>query len=382
MFKSFLSVMLAGALCAASLNVAAVEVTELDRSAIKIADRSQQVKNQALRQAMEEVVLKNTGDRMALSEPLVAQAIAQPTAYIRQFGYQEQDGEQYLQASFDHSKIISLLREAKLPVWGNQRPLTLLWLAQENEGKRELLNDASVLESRSQIANLSQSRGVPMLLPMMDLDDAMAISVTDVRGMFADNVAKASQRYGSDYFAMVSLDTLPDELVNIQLALYPTSSDQPLFNPLITLSTQVKGMDVAVSEIFGAISQYYVARYAIADSGEANSTRLTFVEITDRQQLLDIEKYLHQLSAVKSVSLTKVQGISAEFSLELFGSEEDLYRLISLEPKIRSMEPANGSALLDNPNLLNSQSELGGDEMVDPLSSSQTPRHEYIWQGR
>ena len=374
--------MLAGALCAASLNVAAVEVTELDRSAIKIADRSQQVKNQALRQAMEEVVLKNTGDRMALSEPLVAQAIAQPTAYIRQFGYQEQDGEQYLQASFDHSKIISLLREAKLPVWGKQRPLTLLWLALENEGKRELLNDASMLESRSQIANLSQTRGVPMLLPMMDLDDAMAISVSDVRGMFADNVAKASQRYGSDYFAMVSLDTLPDELVNIQLALYPTSSDQPLFNPLITLSTQVKGMDVAVSEIFGAISQYYVARYAIADSGEANSTRLTFVEITDRQQLLDIEKYLHQLSAVKSVSLTKVQGISAEFSLELFGSEEDLYRLISLEPKIRSMEPANGSALLDNPNLLNSQSELGGDEMVDPLSSSQTPRHEYIWQGR
>ncbi|MCG9746355.1 MULTISPECIES: DUF2066 domain-containing protein [Shewanella] len=382
MFKSFLSVMLAGALCAASLNVAAVEVTELDRSAIKIADRSQQVKNQALRQAMEEVVLKNTGDRMALSEPLVAQAIAQPTAYIRQFGYLEQGGEQYLQASFDHSKIISLLREAKLPVWGKQRPLTLLWLAQENEGKRELLNDASMLESRSQIANLSQTRGVPMLLPMMDLDDAMAISVTDVRGMFADTVAKASQRYGSDYFAMVSLDTLPDELVNIQLALYPTSSDQPLFNPLSTLSTQVKGMDVAVSEIFGAISQYYVARYAIADSGEANSTRLTFVEITDRQQLLDIEKYLHQLSAVKSVSLTKVQGISAEFSLELFGSEEDLYRLISLEPKIRSMEPANGSALLDNPNLLNSQSELGGDEMVDPLSSSQTPRHEYIWQGR
>ncbi|TVP16196.1 DUF2066 domain-containing protein [Shewanella sp. KCT] len=376
MFKSLFSVVLAGTFCAASLNVAAVEVTELDRSAIKIADRSQQVKNQALSQAMQEVVLKNTGDRAALSAPLVAQAIAEPTAYIRQFGYQEQGGEQFLQASFDHTKIISLLRQAQLPVWGKQRPLTLLWLAQDNEGKRELLNDSSVLESRSLIAKMSQTRGVPMLLPMMDLDDSMAISVTDVRGMFADTVAKASQRYGSDYFAMVSLDNQPDGQVSYQLSLYPANSEQPLFNPLTTQSAQVADMDAAVKAIFETISQYYVARYAIADSGEANSTQLTFVEITDRQQLLDIEKYLHQLSAVKSVSLTKLQGISAEFSLQLFGSEEDLYRLISLEPKIRSLEQSN------SPDQLNMQSGLGVDEMMDPLSSSQTPRREYIWQGR
>ncbi|QYK14686.1 DUF2066 domain-containing protein [Shewanella rhizosphaerae] len=376
MFKSLFSVVLAGTFCAASLNVAAVEVTELDRSAIKIADRSQQVKNQALSQAMQEVVLKNTGDRAVLSAPLVAQAIAEPTAYIRQFGYQEQGGEQFLQASFDHSKIISLLRQAQLPVWGKQRPLTLLWLAQENEGKRELLNDSSVLESRSLIAKISQTRGVPMLLPMMDLDDSMAISVTDVRGMFADTVAKASQRYGSDYFAMVSLDNQPDGQVSYQLSLFPANSEQPLFNPLTTQSAQVADMDAAVTAIFEAISQYYVERYAIADSGEANSTQLTFVEITDRQQLLEIEKYLHQLSAVKSVSLTKLQGITAEFSLQLFGSEEDLYRLISLEPKIRSLEQSNSQ------DQLNLQSGLGVDESVDPLSSSQTPRHEYIWQGR
>ncbi|ABO23703.1 DUF2066 domain-containing protein [Shewanella loihica] len=376
MFKSLFSVVLAGTFCAASLNVAAVEVTELDRSAIKIADRSQQVKNQALSQAMQEVVLKNTGDRAALSAPLVAQAIAEPTAYIRQFGYQELGGEQFLQASFDHSKIISLLRQAQLPVWGKQRPLTLLWLAQENEGKRELLNDSSVLESRSLIAKMSQTRGVPMLLPMMDLDDSMAISVTDVRGMFADTVAKASQRYGSDYFAMVSLDNQPDGQVSYQLSLFPAASEQPLFNPLTTQSAQVADMDAAVTAIFEAISQYYVERYAIADSGEANSTQLTFVEITNRQQLLEIEKYLYQLSAVKSVSLTKLQGITAEFSLQLFGSEEDLYRLISLEPKIRSLEQSNST------DQLNLQSQMGVDERVDPLSSSQTPRHEYIWQGR
>ncbi|WP_281214032.1 DUF2066 domain-containing protein [Shewanella insulae] len=369
MFKSFFSMVIVGTLCAASLTVSAVEVTELDKSVIKIADRSRQVKNQALQQAMQEVVLKNTGDREVLNVPQVKQAIAAPTAYIRQFGYLEQGGEQYLQASFDHSKIIGLLRQAELPVWGKQRPLTLLWLVQENEGKRELLNDSSMQESRRLISDLAQARGVPMLLPMMDLDDSMAISVNDVRGMFADQVAKASQRYGSDYFVMVSMDNLADGLVNLKLALYPASSEQPLLSPLATLSTQVMGMDAAMTGIFEAISQYYVARYAIADSGEANTTQLTFVDITDRQQLLAIEKYLHQLSAVKSVSLTKLQGITAEFSLQLFGSEEDLYRLISLEPKIQSQPQTN------------SQPGVGGDEMVDPLSSSQTPRQEYIWQG-
>ncbi|ASJ96917.1 DUF2066 domain-containing protein [Shewanella marisflavi] len=364
MFKSLISVVIFALVCASSLKASAVEVAELDKSAVKVADRSQQEKNQALKQAMQDVVLKNTGNREALDAPLVQQAIAEPTAYIRQFGYQEREGQQYLQASFDHTKIINLLRQAQLPVWGKQRPLTLLWLAQENDGQRELLNDSSLSENRASIADFSQARGLPMMLPIMDLDDSMAISVNDVRGMFADQVAKASQRYHSDYFAMVSLDSTPDGQFSYNLTLYPASSEQPLFNPLVTQTAQVADVDAALSAIFEAISQYYVERYAIADSGEANTTQVTFIDITDRQQLLDIESYLRQLSAVKSVSLTRLQGITAEFSLQLFGSEEDLYRLISLEPRIHS------------------QDKLNAEPMLDPLSSSQTPPQEYIWQGR
>ena len=364
MFKSLISVVIVALVCASSPKASAVEVAELDKSAVKVTDRSQQEKNQALKQAMLNVVLKNTGNRETLSAPLVEQAIAEPSAYIRQFGYQEREGQQYLQASFDHTKIISLLRQAQLPVWGKQRPLTLLWLAQENDTQRELLNDSSLSESRGLIADFSEARGLPMLLPIMDLDDSMAISVNDVRGMFADEVAKASQRYHSDYFAMVSLDKTIDGQLSYNMALYPTSSEQPMVTPLVTQMAQVADVNTALSAIFEAISQYYVGRYAIADSGEANSTQLTFIDITDRQQLLAIETYLRQLSAVKSVSLTRLQGITAAFSLQLFGSEEDLYRLISLEPKIRSID------------------KLDVEPTFDPLSSSQTPRQEYIWQGR
>lgn len=50
--------------------------------------------------------------------------------------------------------------------------------------------------------------GLPVSIPLMDLDDNMAVNATDVWGRFADPILKASQRYGAE---MVVLGKLTPE---------------------------------------------------------------------------------------------------------------------------------------------------------------------------
>lgn len=365
MFKSLIYGFFTASLAFSVNCVSATALFKLDESAVKIDNRTTQAKNDALKQALKNVVLKNSGSQDALGIPSINAAIDNPTTLIRQFGYQEVDGQLYLQASFDHQKVIKLLRDARLPVWGKQRPLTLFWLSQDNQGERVIVNDASRLASRSYISELATERGVPILLPIMDLDDSMQVSVTDVRGMFADPVAAASKRYNTDYFIMASLDQAANNQVSFSMALYPTVSDEPLFHPLVQRSGVTANVDAAIDEIFLSMSQYYVSRYAVADSGESLTTRLTFTDITERKQLVDIEHYLTQLSAVKQVSLIQLRGTSAQYSLQLFGTEADLYRLLKLESKIKPQSVPMPASSLNG----------------DPLASSQSETINYIWLG-
>ena len=63
------------------------------------------------------------------------------------------------------------------------------------------------------------------------------------------------------------------------------------------------------------------------------------MNIKKMAQLVEVEKYLKQLSAIKNATLTHIQGHTVTFSLDLFGSETDLQRLLSLEPRISVVAP-------------------------------------------
>lgn len=331
--------------------------TALDESTVAVEDRSRTLRSKALKTALQDVILKNSGSEAALSHPVILESLKNPSSLTTQFGYQEADGELLLNVSFDHSKIIALLRQAQLPVWGKQRPTTLFWLAQSDMTDRMIISDSSDSELRQVFNDFTQARAIPSVFPLMDLDDSMNISVNDVRGLFVEPVALASARYQPDYFVLASIDTV-NEQTRYAFSLYQTQTDDALLTPLVSKRAEVTSADDAAAQILSAVSEYYAGRYAIADSGEANTTNIRFVDIANRKQLVDIEKYLLQLSAVSAVSLVSLNGLSVEYQLNLFGTKEDLHRLMKLESRIDELP----------------QLELELDQQ-----SLRVP--EYIWQG-
>ncbi|WP_412486753.1 DUF2066 domain-containing protein [Shewanella chilikensis] len=338
MLNSFVKPVVFLSLFCATTLVQAVEVKQLDEATVAVGSRSSAEKSKGLKKALEDVILKNSGSRSALESPEIQAKLANANALVSQFGYLDTDEGLKLKANFDHRKIVDMLRNAGLPVWGKQRPLTLFWLSTDINNERVILSDDSSAEERKAFADASMERGVPLMFPLMDLDDLMRINVNDVRGLFADTVATASARYQADFFAMGALEANGSEF-NYQLVLYPkTDISQSFGQPLLNRQGQAASKDEAVAEMMLSLSDYFVSRYAIADSGDGLLSKVRFTGISQMKQLVEIEAFLNQLSAVREASLSNLQGDSATFKVQLFGSEDDLKNLLRLEPRLSAAQ--------------------------------------------
>ena len=116
------------ACCASMLagTALAVEMEDLYTVQVALDPADPDAQNSAYARALEEVLIRVTGsEAVAESEDLRA-LFPQPARYVLQYRRGENDS---LVVSLDGPAIEALLRRAAQPVWGNDRPLTLVWIA-------------------------------------------------------------------------------------------------------------------------------------------------------------------------------------------------------------------------------------------------------------
>lgn len=105
--------------------------------------------------------------------------------------------QRWLEVQFDNTLTNDRVRDLGLPVWPLERPETLVWVAVQREGQRVLLGLAE--EDSTTVAGMAvaaREAGIPLVLPLLDLNDQREVRVSDVWGGFAANLAAASTRYG------------------------------------------------------------------------------------------------------------------------------------------------------------------------------------------
>ncbi|MEJ2212978.1 MAG: DUF2066 domain-containing protein [Gammaproteobacteria bacterium] len=175
------------------LNVIAVEVSGLYQAEIEVADQGQEERSRAIVDGFKQVVVKITGSRSAAANSTVRSAAAGSGRYVQQYRYQLKSIESgadspeektFIQMSFDRIAVNQLLRNAGLPVWGSQRPQTLAWVGVESNGQRRLLRPESDQQLISQLQQQAFNRGISIMLPLMDLEDQSALTVSDLWGSF------------------------------------------------------------------------------------------------------------------------------------------------------------------------------------------------------
>ena len=189
--------------CGLSFMVSAAQVTDLYQGKAPTSGDMAAAQSQALG----EVLIKVTGKRDILTQPAVVKALTAPGEFVQHYGYQDVGPVKFLKADFDVAKVNALVAESKFALLGPARPQVAIWLV-INEGERRILPDQSSDGWAAALRTQAQAMGLPISIPLMDLDDNMAVNATDVWGRFADPILKASQRYGAE---MVVLGKLTPE---------------------------------------------------------------------------------------------------------------------------------------------------------------------------
>jgi len=174
----------------------AVERFNTNEAKIAVDNQTQATQKTALKAAFKQVLVKMSGLSTVIDNEGVRAALRSPDAYLRSYRFSYENNQPYYIAEFDRKKITALLQKEQLPLWGDRRPETLIWLAFEDENEvRTILDESTQNEIMLSLSDTARMRGVPISVPLMDLTDSVAISIYDVWGRFVEPLSRASSRY-------------------------------------------------------------------------------------------------------------------------------------------------------------------------------------------
>ena len=316
--------------CGLSFMVSAAQVTDLYQG--KAPTSGDMVAAQS--QALGDVLVKVTGKRDILTQPAVVKALAAPGDYVQHYGYQDVGPVKFLKADFDVAKVNALISQSKFALLGPARPQVAIWLV-INEGERRVLPDQSSDGWAAALRTQSQAMGLPVSIPLMDLDDNMAVNATDVWGRFADPILKASQRYGAEMVVLGKL-TPEGEKWSIDWGLYGPKAGGELAE--LTRGSG-SGTQAEVAQGFAdGLAAWLVQNYGARISGVASSQTLVVEGLSGIDGMITVQKMLQGMASVTKVAIGKLEGDKVTFNLSLQGDKAELVRGLQLESRLHQIE--------------------------------------------
>lgn len=290
--------------------------------------------------AFKQVLIRVTGEAEPTKNSLVNQSLLDVTDYIVQFQYLDVDGKQHLWVQFDPKQVKQLLRKAQLPVWGQHRPQAIFWIAREDKYGRDIVSDGEQSNVKAALQSRARLRGLPLVLPLLDLNDSSVVSSSDVWGKFTQPVLKASKRYDADVVVMANMYPISENqwLLNWDLLGRQGGSYASLAKGEIRNSEQG-----VVQNLVDKVSQKLAKIYAVNLAEKSND--MVSLKIKGIQTLDDyvaVSRLLSKLSAISQRKLARILGDKFIWELRLLAGEQDLMRALALDPRLEfySQEPA------------------------------------------
>lgn len=327
----------------------AARLDNLFRAEVDAAGRDSTARDAALAAALQDVLVRVTGDEAVFAEPAAKSLLKNPGRFVEQYRFREVPAgpadpvEQLrLWVQFDGVALSREIRQAGLPYWGRERPDVLVWLAIDDRGRRYLVSETSESHAATTLLQAARKRGLPLTLPLMDLEDQRAIRFTDVWGGFVGTVEAASMRYRPQVVLVGKLDrSNPDTGWRTEWNLLGSGATQSWTSHAGDLTTAVER---GISDASGLLA----AQYAVASAG--GSSRTLVVEgVNDLEAYARVSRYLAALTPVEQVQVTRVDGPEVEFNLRLSADERSLLQVITLGKMLQSLDEPSSWRFRYNP---------------------------------
>jgi hypothetical protein len=340
-FNFFLALMMAVAMVFAVLPVKAEKVQNLYTATWPVESQSSSIRAQAIKNSLQQALIRVSGSRDIARSPAVQSALSNADNYLRRYSYQRLSAAEQmiyekpllLKATFDKSSLLSILKSASLPIWGEDRPSGLFWIAFDDGSERRIASEETdLIEAGLTIA--ANSRGLPFTLPLMDIDDQMALEISDVWGRLETPIEEASKRYARDYWVAGQLSKQNGQWqgvwrVNMKGRIQSFSTSG---------LTSYEAIQGAVNRIADNLS----SKLAVVLSEQAQEVTISVDNIQDFNAFARVQKFLNSLGMVRSASAVEVSGNTVLFKVESLTSPQNLIEAIKLGNNLQQSESGFG----------------------------------------
>ncbi|MBW3568132.1 MAG: DUF2066 domain-containing protein [Proteobacteria bacterium] len=311
-------------------------VADLYAANVPVSDQSAGVRAAALREALGQVLVKITGTQGVMETSAANELLQNPSRYLQQYRYEsirpvpaDPDMPRLaLRAEFDGGALERRLRSAGLPLWGRERPMTLVWLAL-SDGNRELIGAKSSNTVVDALQRAAVRRGLPLELPVLDTEDVTRVSFMDVWGVYEEPLLAAAERYSPDAIMSGSIFSAGNDLWAGRWTLLRNGERQrwELSGPT---------PEAVAAAAMDRLAEHYAEAFSVFAGAAQDKVLLEVSAVAALQGYARVQAYLSRLSAVKDVRLLGVDDDVLRFELDLNGSVHTLEQSIAVG---RILEP-------------------------------------------
>ncbi|MDP6675446.1 MAG: DUF2066 domain-containing protein [Gammaproteobacteria bacterium] len=323
--------------------VAAERVTDLYAAQVPNEDGVMRGPSGSFAQALRNVLVKVTGQRGITADPVIMNQFTSADQFVEQFR-SNPDGS--LWVLFDQVALRRSLDGIGQPVWGEERPLTLVWMVMDyGTGSRDILAADSDLERetglfttplppggaeqqmavREILQTTAVERGLPLILPLVDFEELSSVSISDVWGGFTESLLLASERYGVDAI-----------LVGRARVIFPGSLQ---VRWTLLLGQERFDWDGDIASGPDRIADFFASRLATS-SRAAGRMQLRIDGVNSLDDYGRLSRYLSALDVIENYSVEQITDQTIIFSVLVRGDADRLMRSIALR---HILQPVNDS---------------------------------------
>ncbi|MBR9908889.1 MAG: DUF2066 domain-containing protein [Gammaproteobacteria bacterium] len=304
-----------------------------------VLDQGSRERRRAVEQALNQVLVRVTGNSRAPNLLALRNAIADPAQLVDAYRYESsaetllRDGEQLpasrLIISFSRSGIERLLSAAGLPLWSANRPSVLVWLVRDDFDRgRQLVSLQDSSEVAATVQNIARERGLPLVTPLLDLEDRLMINAEKIWQLDSEAIREASSRYQADAIVVGRYSQTSSGLWLAAWSLIHRDR-QDVFD----LENQQE--TALVAEGLAIVAEQLAAMYAIVlSNGGGAEVTLELHEVNSFPAYVAAINYVAGLDVVRQLRLLGVEDNRLQLRLQMQGDVDSLTNALQLDRKL------------------------------------------------
>jgi hypothetical protein len=274
--------------------------------------------------------------------PAVKSKLASANSIVETYSYSNNDQNLlFLKVKFNRKSIQQILSNTKQALWGEERPLLLVWLDIVNNKGSDILSNNSNNTINTSLQDNAKRLGLPIMLPAMDLQDINDISNHDIEQLNLAAIKSASKRY--------NVNTILTGFLYQSLANNWQSNWSLLINGEI-IHWHINGKDVnqILTTVTNNTAGELAARLAVLSNSDVHTQlKIMVMGIRDLKQYADVIKYLHSVNGITQIKLLTIGPNYITLQITSLDDQEKLANAINLGHKLIADQETNNNTNVD-----------------------------------